>query len=283
MEHREEIAAELLDVEREIRRLEQEPAEQRYERYNYCCVRQARASDGPVMEKEARKRNGDPIVRLAVAETMATAAGRRLLFPSARRLVAPEDIRIQKQNGGPALELCLLVDASGSMLGKGISEVKALAAHLIRQAREPLSLITFQEGNIGVKVQTTRDTAKIRHELAALRAGGLTPLGDAIRSAVTFLAARRSKKHLLILITDGQPTWAGGGRDPHQDAILAGSLAKRAGIRMICIGLEPERDFLQKLASAADASLYILADLNHQEMAAITRREKVRFWQGEKG
>jgi magnesium chelatase subunit D len=265
---------ELSAVEKEIRRL-QEEATAKISRFNYKRVRQSRETSGPVPEKETATRGEEPMVSIAVAETMVSAALRRLKNHEGG-LVRPEDIRVQRQAGGPPLEVCLLVDTSGSMNGKRINEVKILADHLVRQMHEPLSLVTFQEGDVQVKVAATRNTERVRNRLAAMSAAGLTPLGDGIRVAVEYLSKRRGRRHLLILITDGLPTWASGDRDPYQDAIEAASLVDRAGIHSICIGLEAQREFLEKLALSADASLYIVDDLDHKEIATITRREKAR-------
>jgi len=167
------------------------------------------------------------------------------------------------------------------MNGKRIKEVKTLADHLVRQMREPLSLVTFQEGDVDVKVASTRNMDKVRLGLAAMNATGLTPLADGIRTAARYLAKRRGRKHLLILITDGLPTWAEGEKDPYRDALDAGAQVKKAGVHMICIGLEPQKKFLEQLSASSGASLYIVDDLDHLEIAAITRREKAHYRQGE--
>ncbi|MBS4031367.1 MAG: VWA domain-containing protein [Clostridiales bacterium] len=252
------------------------PASKQIQRFNYRRIRQTRATNGPIAEKEARPKAGEPVTSLALAETMIAAARRRFANDNEINFLKKEDIRIQHQTGGPPLEVCLLVDTSGSMNGKRIREVKTLADHLVRQMHEPLSLVTFQEGDVSVKVRSTRNTHRVRYGLAAMSAAGLTPLGEGIRLAASYLSKRRGKKHLLILITDGLPTWSIGDKDPYQDAIEAGETVKKAGINFICIGLEPQRTFLEKMAEKADASLYIVDDLDHKEIAAITRREKSR-------
>ncbi|MBS4022388.1 MAG: VWA domain-containing protein [Dethiobacter sp.] len=264
----------LKSVEKEIRRLQEEQSVKIFQRFNYKRVRQSRQTIGAIPEREAKYRDEQPAVSLAVAETMISAALRRLHGPQDSTLVKPEDIRVQSESGGPQLEVCLLVDTSGSMNGKRISEVKNLADYLVRQMHEPLSLVTFQEGDVGVKVAATRNTERVRRRLAAMSASGLTPMGEGIRTAVDYLSKRRGRRHLLILITDGLPTWASGDRDPYQDAVDAAVLAEKAGIRTICIGLEAQRAFLEKVAAAADASLYIVDELDHREIATITRREK---------
>lgn len=272
---------ELAAVEKEIRRLQQMPTNMQLQRFNYRRIRQAKTNTGPIAEKEFGLKDGEPINSLALTETMITATRRRFSNCGDTSFLKKEDIRIQHQTGGPPLEVCLLVDTSGSMNGKRIKEVKTLADHLVRQMHEPLSLVTFQEGDVSVKVRSTRNTNKVRYGLAAMCASGLTPLGDGIRLAASYLSKRRGKKHLLILITDGLPTWASGDKDPYQDAIDAGESVKKAGINLICIGLEPQRSFLEKMAEKADASLYIVDDLDHKEIAAITRREKSRVKQNE--
>lgn len=269
-----EVPGQLDDVEKEIRRLLQLQDEKLFKRYHYRCIRHSH-DQGTLAAREVRQREAGDSAPLAVAETVANAARRRLTNPGGN-YVTSEDIFVQREAGGAPLEVCLLVDASGSMNGKRIREVKTLADTLVRQMHEPLSLITFQEGDVAVKVRCTRNGQMVRHGLAAICAAGLTPLGDGIRTAVRYLSGRRGKKHLVILITDGLPTWAEGEKDPYLDAIEAGQLIKKNKIHLICIGLEPQRNFLEKLAVAADASLYIVDDLDHREIAAITRREKTR-------
>ena len=262
-------------VEREIRRLQKLQDEKRLQRFHYRCIRRGKEKDGSLLAREARPREWGDGTAIAVAETVITAAERRLRTAGGRYMQA-DDLRVLDQEGGPPLEVCLLVDTSGSMNGKRIREVKTLADHLVRQMHEPLSLITFQEGDVGIKVRSTRNNNMVRRGLAAMNAAGLTPMGDGIRTAVNYLKDRRGKKHLLILITDGLPTWASGDKDPYQDAIDAGKQAKKNDIHLICIGLEPQRKFLEALADSSDASLYIVDDLDHREIAAITRREKSR-------
>ncbi len=272
----EEAPDELQNVEKEIRRLKEAMSSKSFQRFSFRRVRQSREIRGPLPEREAREREEEPVVALAVAETMQCAALRRLYNPENARMVSAEDIRVHRQSGSPPLEVCLLVDTSGSMNGKRIEEVKVLADHLVRQMHEPLSLVTFQEGDVQLKVPATRNTERVRRRLAAMSAAGLTPLGEGIRTAVDYLSKRKRRRHLLILITDGLPTWASGDKDPYLDAIEAARLVGKAKIHSICIGLEAQRAFLEQLAKAADSSLYIVDELDHKEIATITRREKTR-------
>ena len=271
----EQDGAELQAVEQEIRRLQRLRKDEGFQRYHYRCVRHGNDNEGTHTSREPQLRQEGNRDRLAVAESMICAARRRLVTNDTK-FMRSADFRVIQDTGGPPLEVCLLVDTSGSMNGKRIREVKTLADNLVRQMHEPLSLVTFQEGNVGVKVRSTRNDFFVRRGLSAMSASGLTPMGEGIRTAVKYLSGRRGKKHLVILITDGLPTWAQGDKDPYLDAIEAGALVKKQKMHLICIGLEPQRKFLEKLADAADASLYIVDDLDHREIAAITRREKSR-------
>jgi len=267
---------ELQAVEKEIRRLQHLYAEKRFQRFNHRCIRYGQKTEGKRPARDAKQYSSCKNAALAVPETMICAALRRFSSRS-DRFVMPQDLRVLEQVGAPPLEICLLVDTSGSMDGKRIREVKTLAEHLVSQTHEPISLITFQEGDVGIKVRSTRNNQVFRRGLAAINAVGLTPLGDGIRAAVNYLAVRSGKKQLVILITDGLPTWAQGDKDPYQDALEAAIFLKKKKMHLICIGLEPYRSFLEKLAECSDASLYIVDDLDHREMAAITRREKNRI------
>lgn len=267
---------ELQTVEREIRRLQNLYAEKLFRRFNYRCVRHGQKRTGEYFSREAQVRCSGKKNSLAVPETMIAAALRRFGCKS-DRFVIPQDLRVLEPAAASPLEICLLVDTSGSMDGKRIREVKELAEHLVSQMHEPISLITFQEGNVGVKVRSTRNNLLFRRELNTITAVGLTPLGEGIRTAVNYLASRSGRKQLVILITDGLPTWAQGEKDPYQDALEAAGYLKRKGMHLICIGLEPHRSFLEKLAERSEASLYIVDDLDHQEMVAITKREKCRI------
>lgn len=260
-------------MEKEIRRLLQWQDEKCFQRFHYRCIRRGKEKDGTLLAREAHRREAGNGTVIAVVETVIAAAERRFRT-AGNRFIQADDLRVLDQEGGLPLEICLLVDTSGSMNGKRIQEVKSLADHLVRQMQEPLSLITFQEGDVGIKVRSTRNNKMVRRGLAAMNAAGLTPLGDGIRTAVDYLKNRRGKKHLMILITDGLPTWASGDNDPYQDAVDAGKLVKKHHIHLICIGLEPQRNFLEALADSSDASLYIVDDLDHREIVAITRREK---------
>jgi magnesium chelatase subunit D len=263
-------------VEKEIRRLQQMPEDKKFQRFHYRCVKRGKENNGNVLSREPKPRDADHTGTLAVAETVICAAQRRLCSDP-QRFIMKGDLRILEETGSPPLEVCLLVDTSGSMNGRRIREVKALAGNLVRQMHEPLSLVTFQEGDVGIKVRSTRNHEIVRRGLSAMTAAGLTPLGDGIRTAVSYLTKRRGKKHLLILITDGLPTWASGEKDVYQDALEAARLVKKNEIHLICIGLEAQRCFLEKMAECSDASLYIVEDLDHREIAAITRREKSRI------
>lgn len=262
-------------MEKEIKRLQNLQDEKRFQRYHYRCIRHGQDTEGTLSGQKAKLRIRGESGVLAVPETMINAAMRRLSTGDSQ-FVAARDLMVKEPTGGHPLEVCLLVDTSGSMNGKRIKEVKTLADHLVRQMHEPLSLVTFQEGDVGVKVRSTRDSRSLRRGLAAMSAAGLTPLGDGIRTAINYLSPRRGKKHLVILVTDGLPTWAQGDKDPYLDALEAGKMLKQKKMHLICIGLEPQRRFLEKLADSADASLYIVDDLDHRELAAITRREKAR-------
>jgi len=79
---------------------------------------------------------------------------------------------------------------------------------------------------------------------------------------------------LLVLITDGIPNSALWTLDPKADALEAAAHIPENKIRLICIGVESNSLFLEKLANRANGSLYLVDDLNRDNLINIVRHEK---------
>ena len=86
---------------------------------------------------------------------------------------------------------------------------------------------------------------------------GLTPLAAGIADTLEFIKARNLKDVLLILITDGIPTMNRWTADPARDALTAAKSIADRKITFMCVGLQPNRDFLSRLVDVAHGKLYI--------------------------
>ncbi|BDE05061.1 hypothetical protein WPS_03370 [Vulcanimicrobium alpinum] len=136
------------------------------------------------------------------------------------------------ENPEPRCACILLLDTSGSMQGEPIAQLTLglrsfkdeLAADPLASKRVEIAVVTFGDG-----AQLLADFADAgSFEPPALAAGGLTPMGAAIRDALGRLAARKESyrtngiayyRPWIFLITDGEPT----------DDYLAAAQEVRAG------------------------------------------------------
>jgi len=110
--------------------------------------------------------------------------------------------------------------------------------------------------------------------LATINPAGLTPLASGIMTAVDLIKNTRVKNPLLVLITDGLPNTPLWTMDAKADALEAASKIPEANISFICIGIEAYRQYLEKVAEKANGVLYVVDDLNKDNLINIVRTEK---------
>jgi magnesium chelatase subunit D len=171
------------------------------------------------------------------------------------------------------MDICLLIDASASMAGARLRAARHLAQHLLLSRRDRLAVIGFQEREATVHVPFTRSYSRVEAGVKAVRAQGLTPLATALVSAMDYLEHARTRRPLLLLITDGIPTVPKWTMNSLADAVEAARLVARRKIRFACIGLEPNRRFLEELAREGRASLHVVEEIQRERLADIARQE----------
>jgi uncharacterized protein YegL len=139
-------------------------------------------------------------------------------------------IRVRGRSHGPRVMLVLCLDTSGSMAGSNIDDVnRGLAEWATLLARDPyhrtaveIALITFGKDGVVTWRGKTRQSFRegspflIAAEFIppVLEAGGLTPMGEALRTSMDVISARKDKLRregtqfycpLLWLVSDGEP------------------------------------------------------------------------------
>jgi len=226
------------------------------------------------LRKKVALRTPGESEELAVVETLIQSAKRRVTGEGLR--VQPEDIRIYRYDRRVPCDICLLLDASASMAGRRIRAAKYLARHLLLKSKDRVSVITFQENTVDIKVPFTRNYERAERGLSEIGPLGLTPMADGLMTAIGYIKKTRAKNPLLLLITDGIPTVALWSANPLADALKAAEEVGRSRLSFTCIGLEPNRLFLEELSRRTKGSLYTVEELEKESLARIFHREYTR-------
>lgn len=158
---------------------------------------------------------------------------------------------------------------------------KTLARHLLLTGRDRVAVMAFQERAAFLAVPLTRNFAAAERGLAGVSPAGLTPLSAGLGAARAYLQRSHARNPLLLLVTDGIPTVAGGGgRSPLQEALEEADRLRGSGIALCCIGLEPNERYLTELAHRAGGRLHVVSELRVDLLAALARRERLRRMEG---
>ncbi|HHV80029.1 MAG TPA: VWA domain-containing protein [Firmicutes bacterium] len=218
---------------------------------------------------------GEWVSGLAIPETVLKAAFRE---HSSRQIqIHWSDIMLYKRLSTPKSRVLLLVDASASMAGKRIRAAKHLARHLLLSTREKVAIAVFQENAVKLVVPFTRDYKRLEEGIRTMQPTGLTPLAEGICFAVSYIKSCRAKSVLLLMITDGIPTVPKWTLNPVEDALKASAMLSDNHIKFSCIGLEPNRAFLDELTARAKGNLYVLEELEKEALFNIARSETDRL------
>jgi magnesium chelatase subunit D len=128
--------------------------------------------------------------------------------------IRPDDLRHALREGRESNLVLLCVDASGSMAAqRRMEQVKAAVLSLLLDAyqrRDKVGLITFRGGEAHLVLPPTGSVDLAARRLAALPAGGRTPLAEGLVEASRTIERERLKEPrrrvLLVVVPDGRAT-----------------------------------------------------------------------------
>lgn len=154
------------------------------------------------------------------------------------------------------LNLCFVLDRSGSMGGTPLKTVKQAAHRVIDRLtdRDRISIIAFDhKAEVLVKNQPATDLEGIKKRIDGLRAGGGTSIDDGLKAGIGELASgKEDRVSQLLLLTDGE--------NEHGDNARALKLADVATgynltVNTLGFGDHWNQDVLEQIADAGGGSL----------------------------
>jgi magnesium chelatase subunit D len=125
-------------------------------------------------------------------------------------IVKPGDLRFKRLKHRSGVLFIFLVDTSGSMALGRIGHAKGVMIRLLRQAylkRDRVALMAFRGTSVQVVLEPTGSVDLARRAIAAMPAGGGTPLGAGLAGAIRLADRARKRKEgesVLLIFTDGR-------------------------------------------------------------------------------
>jgi Ca-activated chloride channel family protein len=164
--------------------------------------------------------------------------------------------------GRTPMNLCLVIDRSGSMEGQPLEYVKQACSHVVDllSPNDVLSIVTFEEMvEVLMPPQQVTNKDMVKAGIARLQAGNTTNLYDgvslAMQQVMQFIESNRATR--MIVLTDGDPT--AGIKDYTALVNHAGELRNR-GISVTFLGFGPDynEELLAGLAKKAGGNYYFI-------------------------
>lgn len=212
---------------------------------------------------------------LAVPETILQAKKSSFLRNDTRLTIRKEDLYEYGKKSAVPMDVCLLIDASYSMKGEKRQAACYLAQHLLLKGRDKVAVVIFQQKCGQVVVPFTRNQAVLARGLRSIVPDGTTPLAGGIVTAVELVKNSRVVNPALILITDGMPNYPLWSFDSEADALEAArKILQINRLRFMCIGVESNKEYMQKLAETGKGKLYVVDYLSRSNLINVVRYDR---------
>lgn len=182
--------------------------------------------------------------------------------PNSQRQVAFSIAAIPESSGRSVpLNLCLVLDQSGSMDGKPMATVKQAAARLIEglAPNDRISIVTFNHrAKVLLPNQVIDDPATVSRSLQSLEASGGTAIDEGLRLGIEEIAkGKKDAISQIFLLTDGENEHGNNDRCLKLAQVATGY---NLTLNSLGFGSSWNQDVLEKIADAGGGTLsYIQA------------------------
>ena len=201
--------------------------------------------------------------------------------PRPRILVQREDFHVRQFRQNRPTTTVFVVDASGSAALHRLAEAKGAVELLLAECyvrRDRAAVVAFRGPGAEVLLPPTRSLARAKRSLAALPAGGGTPLASGLDTAhqLAQQIARQGESPVVVVLTDGRANLARDGSPGRaratEDALAAARQFKLSGITALLIdtSAQPQAS-AQTLALTMGASYIPLPHAGAQGLSQVVR------------
>jgi Ca-activated chloride channel homolog len=164
--------------------------------------------------------------------------------------------------GRTPMNLCLVIDRSGSMEGQPLEYVKQACCHVVDllSPSDVLSIVTFEEMvEVLMPPQAVSNKDLVKSGISRLQAGNTTNLYDgislAMQQVMQFIESNRATR--MIVLTDGDPT---AGIKDYTALVNHSAELRNKGISVTFLGFGPDynEELLAGMAKKAGGNYYFI-------------------------